>query len=79
MHIVTTNSIQSWLSIFTYIFSVDAHRHLRDRTYSRFAKRKVGVKEITKLVRGHTANKPKNQDQRPLPPNSYKTKQQQQL
>lgn len=41
--------------------------------------RKIGVKEITKLAEGHIANKPKNQDQGPLPPNSYKTKQQQQL
>ena len=36
MQVVTINSIQSLLSIFIYIFSVDAHKHLRDRTYSHF-------------------------------------------
>lgn len=41
--------------------------------------REIGVKEITKLAEGHIANKPKNQDQRPLRSSSYKTKQQQQL
>lgn len=39
--------------------------------------RKIAVKKIIKLAQSHTANKPKNQNQRPLPPNNYKTKQEQ--
>ena len=60
MQVITISSVQSLLSIFTYIVSFDVHKHLRGREM-----KEVGIKEITGLAQGHTAITSK--DQRPLP------------
>lgn len=55
--------------MFTYIFSVDTHKHLRERELIHISQmKKVDIKEITQLAQGYTASKSKNPDQSPLPP-----------
>lgn len=61
--VVTINSVQS-LSIYTYIFSFDAHKHHILQI------RKIELKEITGLAQGHSATKSKNQDQSLSPQNN---------
>lgn len=74
--ILTITSVQSLLSIFTYILSFDPHKPLRGGPYLHFTEEgSRSQRNYRTCPKSCTVNKSKNEDQRPQ--DSYETKQQQ--